>query len=92
MIRDVTETRRLEELAALARAAVTAEQEHRGRDLPDTITTALFHVGLSLQAAFDLPAEATRQRITEALGRLDEIISQIRGTAFTDHNHQDAAR
>ncbi|HUN34524.1 MAG TPA: PAS domain S-box protein [Trebonia sp.] len=43
VIRDVTETRRLADLAALARAAVTAEQEHRGRDLLDTIITALFH-------------------------------------------------
>ena len=90
MIRDVTETRRLEDLAALARAAVTAEQEHRGRYLPDTITTALFHVGLGLQAAIDLPAEATRPRITEALECLDEVIGQIRGAAFTDGNHQEA--
>ena len=43
VIRDVTETRRLADLAALARAAVTAEQEHRSRDLLDTIITALFH-------------------------------------------------
>ena len=92
VIRDVTETRRLEDLAALARAAVTAEQEHRGRYLPDTITTALFHVGLGLQAAIDLPAEATRPRITEALECLDEVIGQIRGAAFTDGNHHEAAR
>ena len=90
VIRDVTETRRLEDLAALGRAAVTAEQEHRGRYLPDTITTALFHVGLGLQAAIDLPAEATRPRITEALECLDEVIGQIRGAAFTDGNHQEA--
>ncbi len=31
VIRDVTETPRLEDLAALVRAAVTAEQEHRAR-------------------------------------------------------------
>jgi hypothetical protein len=91
-IRDVTETRPLEDLAVPARTAVTAEQEHRGRDLPDTIITALFHVGLGLQTAIDLPAEAARQRITEALGGLDEIISQIRGTAFTGNGHQDTAR
>jgi two-component system, NarL family, sensor histidine kinase DevS len=88
----VTETRRLEDLAVLARTAVTAEQEHRGRDLPDTIITALFHVGLGLQTAIDLPAEAARQRITEAFGGLDEVISQIRGTAFTGNGHQDTAR
>lgn len=59
----------------------------RGRDRLDTIITSLFHVGLSLQAAGDLPPEATRQRITEALGHLDEVIRQIRDTAFTEANH-----
>jgi anti-anti-sigma factor len=62
----------------------------RGRDRLDTIITSLFHVGLSLQAAGDLPPEATRQRVTEALGHLDEVIGQIRDTAFADANHYDA--
>jgi signal transduction histidine kinase len=92
VIRDVTETRPLEDLAARARAAVTAEQQRRGRDLLDTIIITLFDVGLSLQAAIDLPAQATRQRITEALGHLDEVIGQIRDTAYTGGNLQDAAR
>jgi anti-anti-sigma factor len=56
VIRDVTETRRREDLAAPARAAVTAEQQHRRRDLLDTIITTLFDVGLSLQDSIDLPA------------------------------------
>jgi two-component system, NarL family, sensor histidine kinase DevS len=92
VIRDITGTRRRDDLAAPARTAATAEQEHRGRDLLDTIITTLFHAGLSLQAAIDLPAEAARQRITEALGHLDEVISHIRATAYTSGNHQDAAR
>jgi anti-anti-sigma factor len=92
VIRDVTETRRVGDLAALARAAVTAEQEHRGRGLLDTIITALFDVGLSLQATIDPPAEATRQRIAEALGHLDEVIGRLRDTAFTGGSHQDTAR
>jgi len=90
VIRDVTETRRREDLAARARTAVTAEQQHRGRDLLDTIITTLFDVGLSLQAAIDLPAEAVRQRITEALGDLDEVISHIRSTAYTSGNRRGA--
>jgi PAS domain S-box-containing protein len=83
VIRDVTETRRAEKLAGLAAAAVAAKQAHRGRELLDTAITSLFHVGLSLQAAIDLPAELIRQRITEALGHLDDTIREIRNTAFT---------
>jgi anti-sigma B factor antagonist len=52
------------------------------RELLDTVITSLSNVGLSLRAAADLPAEATRQRIAEAIGHLDEIIREIRGTAF----------
>jgi len=89
VIRDVTETRRAAELADLAAAAVAAEQAHRGQELLDTTITSLFHVRLSLQAAIDLPAELTRQRITEALGHLDDTIREIRNTAFTIRDHDD---
>jgi PAS domain S-box-containing protein len=78
VIRDITETRRAGELADLAAAAVAAEQAHRGQELLDTTITSLSHVRLSLQAAIDLPAELTRQRITEALGHLDDTIREIR--------------
>ncbi|HEU5385715.1 MAG TPA: hypothetical protein VFV73_07420 [Streptosporangiaceae bacterium] len=89
MIRDITETRRAGELAGLAAAAVAAEQAHQGQELLDTTITSLFHVGLSLQAAIDLPAELIRQRITEALGHLDDTIREIRNTAFTIRHHDD---
>jgi PAS domain S-box-containing protein len=85
VIRDITKTRRLEDLAR----AAAAEHEHRNRELLDTIITTLFHAGLSLQAAVGLPAPASRQRISDALGHLDDIISQIRDTAaFTGTSHQ----
>ena len=83
MIRDVTETRRLKDLADLAAAAVAAEQAHRGQHLLDTVITSLFGVGLGLQTAMDLPPELTRQRIAEALILLDETIREIRDTAFS---------
>ena len=86
VIRDITETRRAEDLAA---AAVAAEQAHRGQELLDTAITGLSHVRLSLQAAIDLPAELTRQRITEALGHLDDTIREILSTAFTIRHHDD---
>ncbi len=83
VIRDVTAARQLEDLMDLARSAVTAEQAHCGRELLDTIITRLFQLGLSLQAAIDLPADMVGQRIEEALGHLDKTIRQIRDIAFT---------
>ena len=83
VIRDVTAARQLEDLIDLARSAVAAEQAQGGRELLDTIITRLFQLGLSLQAAIDLPADMVGQRIEEALGHLDDTIREIRDTAFT---------
>ena len=88
VIRDMTETRRREDLADLARAAVATEQEHRGQELLDRITTSLYHVGVSLQAAANLPADVARERIAEALRRLDDTIREIRDHAFATRGHR----
>jgi anti-anti-sigma factor len=77
VIRDSTETRRREDLADLARAAV-AEHTRRDHELLDRVVDGLFQVGLSLQAAVELPSEVARERITEALGQLDDAILEIR--------------
>ena len=82
VIRDVTEARRLADLADLARAAVAAQHAHRGQDLLDSVTTSLYDVGLSLQAAADLPHDAASKGIAEALRHLDGTIRQIRDRAF----------
>jgi len=82
VIRDVTETRRRDDLADLARAVV-AEQAHRGQELLDRIASSLFHVGVSLQAAIDLPSDVAKQRIAEALRHLDDTIREIRDHVFT---------
>ena len=81
VIRDATETRRRDDLVELARGAV-AEQSHRVQDLLDRVVRRLFEVGLSLQAAADLPSEAAHERITEALDRLDDTIRKIRDCAY----------
>ena len=81
VIRDATETRRREDLAELARAAV-AEHTHRDQELLDRVTQSLFRVGLSLQAAADQPSELARERIADALRELDDTIRDIRGYAF----------
>jgi anti-anti-sigma factor len=82
VIRDATEARRREDLADLARAAV-AEQTHRDQELLDRVVHGLFQVGLSLQAAADLPSEVARERITQALRQLDDTIHEIRDHVFS---------
>jgi PAS domain S-box-containing protein len=84
VIRDVTGAGRLDNLAGLARDADAARQEHLL--LLDTVITGLFHAGLSLQAAADLPAGAAGQRAEAVLGELDDIIRLIRGAAFADRS------
>ena len=80
--RDVTKARRLEDLAGLARAAIAAEQAHRGQELLDRLSGSLFQVGLSLQAAAGQPHGVATKRIAEALQHLDDAIRDIRRTAF----------
>jgi anti-anti-sigma factor len=87
LVRDVTQFRPRDDLADLARAAVTAEQAHRGQELLDKVTTGLYHLGLSLQGALDLPADVARDRIADALQRLDDAIREIRDHLFTVRGH-----
>ena len=75
MIRDLTPARHHD---GPARDAATAEHA----ELLDAVITGIFHAGLSLQAAAGLPAETAGQRIEAALGDLDDIIREIRRTAF----------
>jgi anti-anti-sigma factor len=81
VIRDAAQDRRREDLADLARAAV-AEHTRRDQELLDRVVHGLFQVGLSMQAAIDMPSEVARERITEALRQLDDTIHEIRDYAF----------
>ncbi|HTS98739.1 MAG TPA: PAS domain S-box protein [Streptosporangiaceae bacterium] len=78
VVRDVTQARRREDLAELARGAV-AEQTQRGEELLDRVARNLFQVGLSLEGAVDLPGYVARERIIAALRTLDDTIQEIRG-------------
>jgi hypothetical protein len=80
VIRDVTEARRLEDPADLAQAAVAADLAHHGQELLNTVVTSLYNAGVGLQAAADLAHDVARQRIAEAVGHLDDTISE---TVFT---------
>jgi anti-anti-sigma factor len=84
VVRDATEIRRGEDLVGLAQAAAAAAtaQAHRSQELLDQVTASLFDVGVSLQAAMDLPHHLARQRIAAALQHLDDTIHQIRDHLF----------
>ncbi len=82
VIRDATVGRRPDDLVDLARGMV-ADQPPLAKDLLDRVVQHLFQVGLSLQAAAGLPSELARQRLSEALDQLDEVIREIRDHAFT---------
>jgi anti-anti-sigma factor len=82
VVRDVTEERRREDLADMARAAVAETQVQLGRELLERVVRHLFEVGLSLQGAIDLPHDVAGGRITAALERLDDVIHEVRSYAF----------
>jgi anti-anti-sigma factor len=82
VIRDAAQARQRDDLADLARG-VAAGQPHLARELLDRVVQHLFQVGLSLRAAADLPGETARERLGEAIDRLDEVIHEIRDYAFT---------
>ena len=79
VVRDMTAVRSLADVDA---AAAAARRVHRCHELLDTIITRLFQVGVSLQAAADLPRGPARPHLDEALRILDGTISQIRDTTF----------
>ena len=81
VIRDVTEARRRDDLADLARRAV-AHQPLITTDLMSRVVQRLFQVGLSLQAAADLPGDVVRERLADALDQLDDVIHEVRDYAF----------
>lgn len=79
-----------------ALAAGTGQREQGARsadpgagteDLLDVAVAGVFDVGLILRAAIDLPPDATARRITEALGRLDDVIRDIRSQAYGERGH-----
>jgi anti-anti-sigma factor len=81
VVRDATDIRRREDLAAFAKASVS-EQTQREQELLDRVVRSLFRVGVSLQGAADQPREVVRERIAGALRQLDDTIHQIRAHAF----------
>ena len=81
VVRDATHEWAQEDLVGLVRA-VLAEQAQHAEDLLDRVVGSLFHVGLSLDTAASQPAELARERISQALQRLDDTVHEIRDHVF----------
>jgi anti-anti-sigma factor len=81
VVRDGTQAPRPDDLASLARAAVSDREKH-SEALLDRVVSSLFQVGYSLQAAADQPTDVARDRIAEALLVLDAVIHEIRDHVF----------
>jgi hypothetical protein len=58
----------------------------RTRESLDGVVSSLSEVGALLQAAADLPRDAARPRITEALRRLDDLAREVRDHVSADAN------
>ena len=81
VVRDATHERAQDDLVDLVRG-VLAEQAQHAEDLLDRVVGSLFHVGLSMDTAAGQPAELARERISDALQRLDDTIHEIRDHVF----------
>jgi anti-anti-sigma factor len=86
VIRDITDDQPRADLAELARAAAAADDALRGRALLSRVVDGVLHVGLSLQAAIELPHEVAVQRIADALRTLDDTIREIHDHVFAVRN------
>lgn len=81
VIHATTQAGHRDDLTGLVWAAV-AEQARHTQDLLDRVVNSVFHVGLSVQTAVDMPAEVARERLTDALQRLDDTVHEIRDHVF----------
>ena len=59
-----------------------ARERTQADDQLDSAVTNIFIAAMMLQAAIDLPHDVTAQRITEALGRLDDAVREVRDQEF----------
>jgi len=81
VVRDAAQEHWQDDLTDLVRA-VLAERAQHAEDLLDRVTGSLFHVGLSLDKAAGQPAELARERLSDALQRLDDTVHEIRDHVF----------
>ena len=67
-----------------AQGTGTADQVACAGELLDSVVHNMFIVGLMVPAATDLPRGAAAHRITEALGRLDDAVREVRDQVLAE--------
>lgn len=75
--------RAVPERADLVRTAAASRADSAG-ELLDWVVTSVFDAAMSLQAAIEVPHDLTAQRITEALGRLDNVVREVRHHVYAE--------
>jgi PAS domain S-box-containing protein len=69
--------------AAMRQIALVEDRERIARELHDGAIQAIFGVGLNLQAAAAMTSdEATAERLDDAVGRLDDVVRDLRNYVF----------
>ena len=71
------------ERANLVRTAAASRADSAG-ELLDWVVTSIFDAAMSLQVAIEVPHDLTAQRITEALGRLDNVVREVRHHVYAE--------
>jgi PAS domain S-box-containing protein len=65
------------------RIAVLVDRERIARDLHDGVIQGLFATGMSLQAGLAVADDLSSRRLNEAVGAIDEAISELRNHIFS---------
>src|SRR5437763_509506 len=69
--------------SAMQRVALIEDRERIARELHDGVVQALFGVGLNLQAATTMAEDpGLRQRLEEAIHKIDEVVQDLRNYVF----------
>lgn len=82
VVRDAASTVPNADLTDLVWQSANPRQDQRSQELLDRVASHLFEVGVSLQAAVDLPSDVARDHIERAIVRLDQTIHEIRDHVF----------
>lgn len=68
-----------------------AAQTGQAQEVINQLARSLFDVGALLKAVVDLPGDAARRHITEALARLDDVVQQAQDHVSAERSRETAA-
>ena len=77
-----TEGREVQADPEAAGLSPATDRADHAEELLDWVVNSIFDIGVVLQAAAGLPRGTAEKRITEAAGRLDDVVREVRNRAF----------